>query len=222
MKTTQTIFYTLGRQLICLYAQFLLNMDVFWETHLPPGPKLIVANHPSTTDPFYLLTLFPQPLSILILEHAFHAPLFGRVLQHSGHIPVLSADRHSAFNAAHERLQDGQSVAIFPEGDLSPRQGGSLPAHSGAARLALMTGVPVVPIGIYFRRERAHPFISKFAGKSTTGYWYLRGPYAITIGQPMQFKGDVEDHKYVKSISQTIMDAINSLARDSQKRMEIT
>jgi 1-acyl-sn-glycerol-3-phosphate acyltransferase len=220
MKTTQTLAYQIGRKLVCLYAQFLLNMDVFWQAHLPAGPKLIVANHPSTTDPFYLLTLFPQPLSILIIEHAFKAPIFGEILRHSGHIPVLSANRHAAFNAAQQRLRDGSSVAIFPEGDLSPRLGGSLPAHSGAARLALLTGVPVVPIGIYFQRERARAMISKFKGKSSTGYWYLRGPYGVTIGEPLKFSGDAEDRQRVRSISEIIMDAINALALDSQRRLE--
>jgi 1-acyl-sn-glycerol-3-phosphate acyltransferase len=99
MKLTQTISYKLGRKLICLHVQFLLNMNVFWQAHLPAGPKLIVANHPSTTDPFYLLILFPQPLSILIIEHAFRAPLFGGILLLSGHIPVVSADRHAALDA---------------------------------------------------------------------------------------------------------------------------
>src|SRR5512142_1134809 len=141
MKTTQTVFYKIGRWIICRYVQFLLNMDVLGETRkLPPGPKLIVANHPSTTDPFYLLTLFPQPLSMLIIEHAFRAPIFGNILQFSGHIPVRAANGRAAFDAAHHRLSTGQTVAIFPEGDLSPREGGSLPAHSGAARLALLTG----------------------------------------------------------------------------------
>jgi 1-acyl-sn-glycerol-3-phosphate acyltransferase len=220
MKTTQNLAYNLGRKLICLYSQFLLNMDVFWLAHLPVGPKLIVANHPSTTDPFYLLTLFPQPLSILIIDHAFKAPVFGDFLRLSGHIPVLTADRHAAFNTAHQHLSDGRTVAIFPEGDLSPRQGGSLPAHSGAARLALMTGVPVIPIGIYFRRERARAIVSKFHGRSETGYWYLRGPYGVTIGNPMRFEGNTEDRTHVKSISNTIMDAINALALASQHRLE--
>jgi 1-acyl-sn-glycerol-3-phosphate acyltransferase len=220
MKPTQTVTYKLGRRLICLYAQFLLKMDVFWQSHLPAGPKLIVANHPSTTDPFYLLTLFPQPLSMMIIEHAFKAPLFGGILRLSGHIPVESADRHAAFDTAHQHLRDGQTVAIFPEGDLSPRQGGSLPAHSGAARLALMTGAPVIPIGIYFQRERARALISKFNGKSETGYWYLRGPYGVTIGEPMRFEGDTEDRPRVKTISNIIMDAINSLALVSQRRLE--
>ena len=219
MKSTQTVTYKLGRRLICLYAQFLLNMDVFWQAHLPAGPKLIVANHPSTTDPFYLLILFPQPLSMLIIEHAFKAPLFRGILRLSGHIPVLSANRHSAFEAAHQHLRDGSSVVIFPEGDLSPRQGGSLPARSGAARLALITGAPVVPIGIYFKRERARALVSKFGGRSETGYWYLRGPYGVTIGEPMRFKGDTEDRPHVRSISNIIMDAINTLALASQQRL---
>ena len=220
MKTTQTIFYKLGRKFICAYAQLLLKMDIFWESHLPPGPKLIVANHPSTTDPFYLLTLFPQPLSMLIIDHAFHAPIFGQILHHSGHIPVIAANGRAAFDAAHDRLQNGNSVAIFPEGDLSPRQGGSLPPRSGAARLALLTGVPVIPVGIYFQRERARRLIARFGARSAIGYWYLKGPYAITIGKPMQFSGDIEDHPFVKSISEKIMEVINSLARASQVRLE--
>jgi 1-acyl-sn-glycerol-3-phosphate acyltransferase len=222
MKITQTISYKLGRILILLYTRFLLNMDISWQDRLPAGPKLIVANHPSTTDPFYLLTLFPQPLSMLIIEHAFKAPLLGGILHLSGHIPVRSSDRHSAFDAAHDYLQHGRTVAIFPEGDLSPRQGGSLPPRSGAARLALLTGVPVIPIGIYFQRERARPLVSKFQGRSETGYWYLRGPYGITIGNPLQFRGDIEDRDLVRSISNTIMDAVNALAQLSQRRLELS
>jgi len=220
MISSKTLFYKFGRRLICLYAQFLLKMDVLYETHLPPGPKLIVANHPSTTDPFYLLTLFPQPLSMLIIDHAFRAPIFGKILHHSGHIPVRDVDKRAAFDAAHQLLSLGKSVAIFPEGDLSPRTGGSLPAHSGAARLALMTGVPVIPIGIYFKRDRARLMKSTFGDLTCTGYWYLRGPYCITIGKPLQFTGNVDDRPFVKSISTKIMDAINTLALASQHRME--
>lgn len=221
MKKTQSLFYKLGRRLICTYVQFLLKTDILWEAHLPPGPKLIVANHPSTTDPFYLLTLFPQPMSMLIIEHAFRAPVFGKILHFSGHIPVRSVDPHAAFDAAHTHLKNGRTIALFPEGDLSPRLGGSLPPHSGAARLALLTGVPVIPVGIYFRRERARPIVSKFGDRSETGYWYLHGPYGITIGKPMRFQGDAEDRPFVKSVSQAIMDMINRLAQASQLRMEM-
>ncbi len=220
MLSSKTLFYKLGRWAICAYVQFLLRMDVLYETYLPPGPKLIVVNHPSTTDPFYLLTLFPQPLSILIIEHAFRAPIFGWILHRSGHIPVRAEDKRAAFDAAHLELRKGRSIAIFPEGDLSPRSGGSAPAHSGAARLALLTGVPVIPVGIYFKRDKAHPMEMKFGKHSETAYWYLHGPYSITIGKPMQFSGDVEDRPYVHSITEKIMEAIDSLAEASQRRME--
>jgi 1-acyl-sn-glycerol-3-phosphate acyltransferase len=206
---------------MCLYTKFLLNMDVLWQSSLPSGPLLIVANHPSTTDPFYLLSLFPKPFSILIIDHAFKAPLFGSFLRLSGHIPVVSTDKHAAFSSAHGHLLDGKSIAIFPEGDLSPRQGGSLPPRSGAARLALLTGLPVIPIGIYFQRDRARALISKFKEITEIGYWYLRGPYAVTIGKAMQFQGNSEDRAHVRTISTTIMDAINSLAIASQQRLEL-
>jgi 1-acyl-sn-glycerol-3-phosphate acyltransferase len=220
MKTTQTMLYKIGRKAICLYALFLLKMDVQWHAHPPKGPNLIVANHPSTTDPFYLLTLFPQPLSLLIIENAFQVPVFGEILRRSGHIAVSMADKHSAFEAAQERLQAGHSVAIFPEGDISPREGGCHATRSGAARLALMTGVPVIPVGIYLNRERCRRIDSSISGKRTRGYWYLRGPYGITVGRPMDFKGDVKDRSQVDTISTAVMQQIDTLAHDSQQRIE--
>ncbi len=84
----QGLLYWLSRPIVLLYARLMLNMDIFWHAPLPSGPQLIVANHPSFTDPFFVSLVSSQPVKILIIVTAFLVPLFGRYLRWSGHVPV--------------------------------------------------------------------------------------------------------------------------------------
>ena len=111
-------------------------------------------------------------------------------------------------------------MVIFIEGHISPLEGGFLPPRSGAARLALSSGFPVVPVGIFLHRERCHNIRSSISGGiPAEARWYLHGPYAITVGKPTQFEGDVEDREHVRRISETIMERIQHLAFESERRM---
>jgi 1-acyl-sn-glycerol-3-phosphate acyltransferase len=120
---------------------------------------------------------------------------------------------------AQRMLEAGYSVGIFPEGTFSPRAGGFQEPRTGAARLAIRTGVPVIPVGIYLPRERSLKIESRLSGTPTIGYWYLRGPYAITVGQAMKFQGDPDDKLHVHSITRNIMEWIHSLAEESELRL---
>ena len=216
----QRLLHLVSMTVVRLYTWLMLRLDVFWQAPFPVGPKLIVANHPSTTDPFYLGLLSSQPISLLIIESLFLIPILGAFLRWSGHIPVVPGKGRAAFDAAYRRLVPGRSVALFPEGDLSPQQGGFLAPRTGAARLALLTGVPIIPIGIYLPRERNRAIASTVAGKRMTGYLYLRGKYGVTVGQAMHFKGDVEDRGHVAAVSEDIMQQIVSLAQESERRVK--
>ena len=215
---SQKLSYVLSRALICLYARLMLKLDVHWHSSLPVGPKLIVANHPSCSDPFFLGLLSPQPITLLIVENPFLIPLVGTYLRWSGHIPVVPSNGCAAFEATRQKLEAGHSVAFFPEGWVSPQEGGFRPPRTGVARLALLTGVPVVPVGIYLPRDRNTILSSTITGKRTVGYWYLRGPYSMTVGQSLRFEGDVEDRDYVTSVSESIMQRIITLAFESERR----
>ena len=216
----QKLLHLASMTIVRLYAWLMLRLDVFWQAPFPTGPKLIVANHPSTTDPFYLGLLSSQPISLLIIESLFLIPILGAFLRWSGHIPVVPGRGRAAFDAAYRRLVRGRSVALFPEGDLSPQEGGFLAPRTGAARLALLTGVPIIPIGIYLPRERSRAVFSTVAGKRLKGYLYLRGKYGVTVGQAMHFKGNVEDRRHVAAVSEDIMRQIISLAQESERRVK--
>ena len=49
--------------------------------------------------------------------------------------------------------------------------------------------------------------------------WYIRGPYNLTIGEPLVFKGDAEDRPLVRSVASTVMHHIIEMARMSEIRM---
>src|SRR5574341_385416 len=213
------LLYRLTIQLIRVYSQVMFKLNVDWHDRLPAGPKLFVANHPSASDPFLIHLLSSKHLSVLISGNAFAMPLFGRYLRHVGQIAVLPGQGAEALDQAQARLRAGQSVGIFPEGLVSPQEGGYHPPRTGAARLALSTGVPVIPIGIYLPRERSLYIASKLTGKLTATYWYLHGPYAMTVGEPMHFAGDVGDQRLVRAVTMSIMEKIHALAHESERRV---
>lgn len=201
-----------------LYAALMLDLDVAWDAPLPEGPKIIAPNHPTTTDPFLVTTVVREPVSILIDDRLFKVPLFGRYLRLAGHVPVVPGRGREAFEAARRLLEAGRTVAIFPEGHISPPEGGFYGPRTGAVRLSLITGAPIVPVGIHLDRARIRLVETSIEGKTVVGTWYLRGPYAITVGEPMRLQGDVEDREHVRAASERLIQRIAVLARQGERR----
>ncbi len=218
MSRRARILYTLGRACIRAYAAVMLRLDVQWHAPLPSGPKIIAANHPSCSDPFLIAVVSAKPLKLLVFREAFLLPVFGTYMRWSGHIPVTLGEGGPALEAGLARLRAGDSLAMFPEGWISPQTGGFNRPRSGVARLALATGAPVVPVGIHLLRERNWVIRGHLGGRETVGYWYWRGPYTMTVGEPLTFEGDVEDRTLVTTTAETIMEAIIALAEESEAR----
>ena len=217
----QKFLYAANWAFVRIFALVMLRLDIHRHSNLPTGPMIFVANHPSATDPFLIHMISrKQQLNVLITAKAFTVPVFGWFLHKVQEIPVPLEQGSAALEQAHQHLEKGRSVVIFIEGRISPQEGGFLPPRSGAARLALSSGAPVVPVGISLRRERCHNIRSRIAGGvPSEARWYLRGPYAITVGQPTQYEGDVEDREHVRRISETIMEKVRHLAVESERRM---
>jgi 1-acyl-sn-glycerol-3-phosphate acyltransferase len=214
------VLYTLGRIFIALYARLFMDLDILWQAPLPPGPKLIVANHPSFSDPFAISLLSPHPMAILITSIAFLVPIFGYYLKRARHIPVVEGAGRPAFDEALQRLKAGDTVALFIEGRNSPVEGGFYPPRTGAVRLALSAGVPIIPVGIQLVRERLRIFEGKIKGKNYPQYWYLRGPFRMVVGEPIHLEGDVEDRPRVLEESQRIMQRIVDLVHEGERQLQ--
>ena len=120
--------------------------------HIPDGGAVVVSNHISHFDPLSLAHFVYDAGRLprfLGKSGLFAVPVVGRILHGAGQIPVYreSEDAAKAYSAAVAAVGAGEIVVIYPEGtltrdpDLWPMAG-----KTGAARIALETGAPVIPV----------------------------------------------------------------------------
>jgi 1-acyl-sn-glycerol-3-phosphate acyltransferase len=216
-RAVDKLLYRSGVSAVRHLSQVLFNMDVVGREYIPAGPKILAANHPTTLDPFLLLTLVQEEMSIMVTGGAFTIPLFGRYLWRAGHIPVVGGNGRAAMAKAEELLAGDRSLGIFPEGALSP-DGGLHPPHTGIARLALLSGAPVIPIGIHPPMDHLKNVPATINGERAFGRVFFRGRYMMTVGSPLTFSGSASNREEVQMISSEIMKAINGLRRLSIER----
>jgi 1-acyl-sn-glycerol-3-phosphate acyltransferase len=118
------------------------------------GPFVVVANHQSLLD-IVLLSRLPHELKWIGKEELFRIPWIGWMLRLTGDIAVKRGDSESGGEAvarAKGYLSRGMGVMIFPEGTRS-RDARLLPFKSGAFRLAIEAGVPVLPVAVWGTAE---------------------------------------------------------------------
>ncbi len=201
----QQVAMALGRTELVPYARF----DIDGTDHIPEvGPAIIVGNHRSYFDPLAMgLTLARRgrPVRFLGKKEVFDAPVVGPVLRAMGGIRVeRGTGSDEPLQEAAAALVGGQLVALMPEGTI-PRGPAFfdpvLKGRWGAARLAAMSGAPVIPVGLW-GTERVWPRSSRFPA-----VWNVLDPPTIRIrvGPPVAgLKGrspDADTKKIMAAIS---------------------
>jgi 1-acyl-sn-glycerol-3-phosphate acyltransferase len=128
------------------------------------GGFVVCPNHISYADPFafaHFLYDNGKPPFFLAKSEVFGIPIFGRLLAAAQQIPVQRGTRHAAeaFAAAVAAVQDGKCVPIFPEGTLTrDPQIWPMRARTGAARVALTTRCPVIPVAQWGAQDIQGPY----------------------------------------------------------------
>lgn len=115
----------------------------------PDGGLIIAANHQTYIDPFWLSLPIRRPLRFLAWDVAFTWPVVGKFIQLFGAWPLqLEGSDPRAIRRTLQWLREGGAVVIFPEGGRGNPSGAMLRFKGGAVRLALETGVPILPVTI--------------------------------------------------------------------------
>lgn len=120
------------------------------QSPVPEGPYIIIANHTSYLDIFFMYSILPKhPFLFLGKGEILNYPII-RAYFKGLNIPVHRKNRGKAatsFSLAKKAVQDGWSLVIFPEGGipdtLNPQM---IPFKRGAFRLAKALSIPIVPV----------------------------------------------------------------------------
>jgi len=114
------------------------------------GGVLFVSNHQSNFDIPILVGHVPRDKGFIAKLELLKVPTFSRWMKYLGCIFIDRKDPRQSLTAiseAAERLKEGHSIVIFPEGTRSA-DGTIGPFKAGGLRLALKAGVPIVPVTI--------------------------------------------------------------------------
>ncbi len=110
------------------------------------GPLIIVANHSTYFDPFWIAVKIYRATRFMAWDKIFKFPVAGALFRWLGAFPVsLENPESSALKESIRILRSGEALMIFPEGGRGPEES-LLPFKEGAAHLALKYGVPVLPV----------------------------------------------------------------------------
>ena len=115
------------------------------------GRGLIVAgNHQTYLDPVWVSIPLKMQVRYLAWDMAFRWPVLGSLMRYLGAVPVNTRSGRSteSWREARMALAQGAAVMIFPEGAREFGDGAPMPFKSGAARLAIESGVPILPFAV--------------------------------------------------------------------------
>lgn len=177
----------------------LLDVRVHGAEHLRAGESYVfLSTHQSWMDIPVMLGYLPAQLRIAAKREVFHIPFLGWHMQRSGQIPInrgSTAESIESLRRAARLLGGGVSAFLFPEGTRT-RDGSLQPLKKGGFRLALESGLAVVPVTINGTR-RAMP----------RGSMVLRaGPVEMHLGTPIPTTG--LDDSDLPALMQRVRDAM--------------
>ena len=180
--------------------------------HIPAtGGAVIAANHVSYFD-FMLVGYAALPhrlVRFMAKKSVFDHKVSGPLMRGMHHIPVDRKAGASAYAAAVRALHDGELIGVFPEATIS-QAFTPIPMKSGAARMAIDAGAPIVPVVTW----GAHRLWTK--GRKPRMQRHV--PVTIRVGEPL-LPADGEDATALTArLAETLTRMIDEVQRAYPER----
>ena len=143
------MFYSMVRALCWLLLKIFWRMEIIGVENLPEsGGMIIASNHVSYLDPAVLVASFNRKIYFIAKKEVFKNTFVSFLLKNMN---AFSVDRKNvdmlAFKKAMNILKEEKVLGIFPEGTRSSN-GELQELKMGALKIAMKTGVPILPVGI--------------------------------------------------------------------------
>ncbi|MFH0829306.1 MAG: lysophospholipid acyltransferase family protein [Candidatus Kerfeldbacteria bacterium] len=172
-------------------------------------PVIVASNHLGLLDPLFIGAVYvrrtKRKLRYLVDTSNKFWYFLGFFLQYwTNTIPVNQRKPGNVVETAVVALKRGDSIGVFPEGRASPGTA-LLPGHTGAIRMSLLSGAPILPVGIENTNVRLMTIIGRRFAHRQEGI-------TIRFGEPYTPKGDANDHTIVRSLTDDLMHRIAALS----------
>ena len=206
-----------GIAVVGLFWRILFRTRIEGTEHIPSsGPAIVAGNHVSGLDGVVLALVTGwrgrRTTKFLVAAEFFRKLWCGWALRLYRQIPLRRGQQdQGALDVAIETIRDGALAGIFPEGTVNAEpEAGLLRGRKGAARIALATEAPVVPVGIWGTQARwPKPGL------------HLRRPWrplvAISYGEPITPKGDPESTDDLQAFTDVMIDALTVQTERARK-----
>ena len=147
MDSDRPVYTFLERLLRPLFT-FVYRIEITGREHVPKsGPCVLAANHVSVMDGFFLALAVTRQVRFMAKSELYRVPIVKQILHAAGAFPVeRGADAGRAVAAGVALLEPGAVIGVFPEGTSLPDQKRGY--KRGAARLALASGAPLIPVAL--------------------------------------------------------------------------
>ena len=182
------------------------------------GGCVIAMNHISHLDPLTLghfLYDHGRLVRYLTKDALFRTPVLKYIVKSAGQIPVArqTAGAVGAFDAAVTAVNKGECIGVYPEGTLTKDPDGwPMRGKTGAARIALATGCPVIPIGQWGAQEILPAY-------STRPHLFPRKTVTYNVGEPVDLSdlmGKEPTAAVLAEATARIMAAITALVEEDR------
>jgi 1-acyl-sn-glycerol-3-phosphate acyltransferase len=181
-------------------------------TGIEPGSRgrMLLANHISWIDPFALNASVPSRFVAKAEIRAW--PLLGTLVTLVGALYIERGRRHAVASANHrvrERLKDGETVAVFPEGTTTDGRS-LLPFHSNLVAPALEAGAECWPVAVRYTEDGAPSTAAAFIGEMSivTSLWNLlvarRLQIEVAFLEPVPTAGNRDRHHVAEAATERI------------------
>jgi 1-acyl-sn-glycerol-3-phosphate acyltransferase len=190
--------YAQVRQTFCHWVRAVYRLEVVGADRLPgAGPAVVAPNHDSVLDGIILGTAISRELRFVAKVELWRSRLLAWVLDGLGAIRIeRGRSDHRALAQARQALDAEQAVVIFPQGAVS----GHRVWHRGAARMALVTGAPLVPVRLVGTAQAL--------SRGRIGFPKLR----VIVGDPIEVARAQEDPVAATELTERLRVAVESLA----------
>ena len=213
-------WWRFGIAVVGFFWRVLFRLRVEGADRVPSsGPAIVAGNHVSALDGVALaLTTSSrsQRMTRFLVAAEFFRKLWcGWALRLYRQIPLRRGQRdQGAVDVAIDTIRGGALAGIFPEGTVNPEPGaGLMRGRKGAARIALATEAPVVPVGIWGTQARWPK-----SGLHFRRPW--RPIVAISYGESIPPRGDPDSTADVQTFTNVIIDALAAQAKRAKELVE--